>query len=360
MHIVPSSWHGGGIMIQLTFTAEDIAALKKEKHENPFSQVRRRCEVVYLKSQKFKHQDIERIVDLSHTTITNHLRLYQHGGLEALKTVTYVGQPSKLHPYTECIKASLDAQPVGTYKEAKARITELTGIELSLPQIKYFLDQIGCLRRKVKQIPDKLDIEQQETFKQHTLEPLIAEAQKAHLHLLFVDAAHFVLRPFLGFLYCFTPLFVKASAGRQRYNVLGALDAITKQLTIVTNGTYINSHALCALFDQLKTQYTDGLPLYLLLDNARYQKNTFVQTYAKQLGITLVYLPAYSPNLNLIERLWKFVKKTVLYSVYYADFSAFTTAIDRCLSDTQDRYKEELTTLLTLNFQTFKNANIKP
>ena len=72
-----------------------------------------------------------------------------------------------------------------------------------------------------------------------------------------------------------------------------------------------------------------------------------------------MYLPAYSPNLNLIERLWKFVKKNVLYSVYYADFSAFTAAINQCLTDTQDTSTEKLSTLLTLNFQTFKDAKIK-
>lgn len=175
-----------------------------------------------------------------------------------------------------------------------------------------------------------------------------------------MDAAHFVLRPFLGFLYCFTTLFVKASAGRKRYNVLGALNAITRELTVFTNVTYINSFSICALLDQLKAYYPDGLPIYVILDNARYQKNKFVQAYAEQLGIILVYLPAYSPNLNLIERLWKFVKKKVLYSVYYADFSAFTAAINQCLTDTQDKYKEELSTLLTLNFQTFKDAKIKP
>jgi hypothetical protein len=79
-----------------------------------------------------------------------------------------------------------------------------------------------------------------------------------------MDAAHFVLRPFLGVLYCFTTLFVKASAGRKRYNVLGALNAITKELTVLTNFTYINSFSICALLDQLKAHYTDGFPIYVI------------------------------------------------------------------------------------------------
>jgi transposase len=192
-----------------------------------------------------------------------------------------------------------------------------------------------------------------------TLAPLIEQARQQMIHLFFVDAAHFVFRPFLGFLYSLTTLFVKASAGRKRYNVLGALNAMTKEITVFTNLTYINSLSICTLLDTLKAQYAD-LPIYLMLDNARYQKNKFVQAYAAGLGITLVYLPAYSPNLNLIERVWKFIKKQVLYSTYYATFSDFTTAIDQCLEDTKEKYNDAFNTLLTLNFQSFKNATIKP
>jgi len=73
------------------------------------------------------------------------------------------------------------------------------------------------------------------------------------------------------------------------------------------------------------------------------------------LEIELLYLPPYSPNLNLIERLWKFVKKKCLYSKYYANFDPFKQAITDCLAHTHDIYKEELATLLTLNFQTFND-----
>jgi hypothetical protein len=107
-----------------------------------------------------------------------------------------------------------------------------------------------------------------------------------------MDAAHFVLRPFLGVLSCLTTLCVKASAGRKRDNVLGALNAITKELTVLTNVTSMNSFSIGAWLDQLKAHYTDGFPMYVILDNARYQKNRFVQAYAEQLGIMLGYLPA--------------------------------------------------------------------
>ncbi|HDZ03284.1 MAG TPA: IS630 family transposase, partial [Nitrospirae bacterium] len=88
----------------------------------------------------------------------------------------------------------------------------------------------------------------------------------------------------------------------------------------------------------------------------RYQRCDLVKQFAEQLNIELLFLPAYSPNLNLIERLWKFVKKQCLYSKYYSDFAGFQNAISDCLSKTHSTYKQELDSLLTLNFQTFKKS----
>jgi transposase len=139
--------------------------------------------------------------------------------------------------------------------------------------------------------------------------------------------------------------------------VLGALDAISHQLVTVTNDTYINAHSLCQLMQQLR-RLTPTLPIVLILDNARYQKCTLVWLMAHDLKIELLYLPPYSPNLNLIERLWKFVKKKCLYSFYYADFAAFSKAITTCLEHTQDIYIGELNSLLTLNFQSFEDVTL--
>ena len=93
-----------------------------------------------------------------------------------------------------------------------------------------------------------------------------------------------------------------------------------------------------------------------MLDNARYQKCRLVQDLAATLNIELLYLPPYSPNLNLIERLWKFVKRQCLYSIYYENFQTFKAAITRCLEQTHTTYKQELDTLLTLQFQSFDKS----
>src|SRR5262245_56238144 len=96
----------------------------------------------------------------------------------------------------------------------------------------------------------------------------------------------------------------------------------------------------------------------MMLDNARYQRCALVQAVAQELGIELLYLPAYSPNLNVIERLWRFVKKQCLYSKYYPDSSSFQQAVLTCIQQASTTHKEELNRLLTLRFQTFAEVAI--
>ena len=74
---------------------------------------------------------------------------------------------------------------------------------------------------------------------------------------------------------------------------------------------------------------------------------------AKELNIELLYLPPYSPNLNLIERLWRFVKKQVLYSKHYDRFDTFRNSIDTCISELGTRFKNEMQSLMTMKFQLF-------
>lgn len=163
----------------------------------------------------------------------------------------------------------------------------------------------------------------------------------------------------MGLLWCFERLFVKSGAGRQRFNVLGALNAVTHELITVTNDTYINAESVCELLRKIAALGLT-IPITLVLDNARYQKCKLVFELAETLNIELLYLTTYSPNLNLIERFWKFVKKQCLYSVYYPDFSSFKQSISNCLEHSHITHKKELDSLLTLRFQSFSKVKSIP
>ena len=173
--------------------------------------------------------------------------------------------------------------------------------------------------------------------------------------MYFVDAAHFVWAPFLGYLWCLARLFVRSGTGRQRYNVLGALNAVTHEVTRVCNQGYVTADTVCTL---LRSLAGAGLrvPITIVLDNARYQRCELVQSLARQLGIDLLFLPSYSPNLNLIERLWRFVRKQSLNSTWFDSFEQFQAAIDDCLGKMATDHKQHATILFVHQFQQFEDV----
>ena len=126
---------------------------------------------------------------------------------------------------------------------------------------------------------------------------------------------------------------------------------------MITNETYITSVQVCELLRKIAKNSI--LPTTLVLDNARYQRCRMVMDLAKELGIELLFLPPYSPNLNLIERLWKLTKKECLYSKYYENFDLFCKAIQGFLVTMHLTHQEKLSSLLTLKFQKFTEEQFR-
>lgn len=190
------------------------------------------------------------------------------------------------------------------------------------------------------------------------LEPRIELAKQEKIKLFFADASHFVHGTFLGYLWCFVRTFIPTPSGRKRFNVLGAVDVVKQELITITNESYINAESFCLLLVKIyKMNFT--IPVSIVLDNARYQRCELASATAKLLGIELLYLPSYSPHLNIIERLWKWVKKDCLYSKYYASFIEFKKAIEASLCKVQNsECRKEIKSLLTFKFQTFNNTHI--
>lgn len=191
------------------------------------------------------------------------------------------------------------------------------------------------------------------------LEPLILSAQNGACVVYFVDAAHFVMGGVMGSLWSKKRVFVRTSSGRSRLNVLGAVNPLNQKLLTVVNEDYINAESVCELLHKIRRAHSDRrVPVKLVMDNARYQHCRRVLAEAAALGIEIIFLPPYAPHFNLIERLWKFVKKTCLYSCYYQDFASYKQSILECLSNTNKRHKKELKKLLHPKFQSLENVNV--
>jgi len=197
----------------------------------------------------------------------------------------------------------------------------------------------------------------QREFLDNELKPKLDEAVAGRGHVLFVDAAHFVYGTFLCCLWSIVRIFVRAASGRQRFNVLGAWNAVTRELITITNTTVVNTDTMCELLRAVANRGLMG-PVTLVLDNARYQRNAVVQGLAAELGIALLFLPPYSPNLNLIERLWRFMKRKAAYGRYHPTFADFRAAIQDVLDRVPTTHANKLAALMTLNFQEFDEVSL--
>jgi transposase len=353
---------GGPVMRSITFTADDRQALAHDRYHHPDPRVQRKMEVLWLKSHGLPHDRIAAYADVSRRTVQRYLDEYLRGGLPRLRRCRWHHPQSVLVGHESSLEEHFRKHPPRSAKQARAIIEQQTGVRRGLTQVRHFLkDRLGLRWRKTGAIPvpPKETVEEhartQAIFLQEKLEPRLKQARRCRRQVYFVDAAHFVFAPFLGCLWCVARLFVRAASGRKRYSVLGALDAVSHRMIRVTNEGYINAESVCALLRAVAGASV-GLPITLVLDNARYQKCALVQSLAASLGIELLYLPGYSPNLNLIERLWRFVRKQSLDSTYYADFERFRSAIDGCLDNLPTAHKGEMETLLTHEFQTFENV----
>ncbi len=180
----------------------------------------------------------------------------------------------------------------------------------------------------------------------------MAQAEAGGISLLFLDASHFVMGcGYLGYVYGKARRYIRTFSGRKRYNVLGALDFVSKKVLTVANDSYITATEVCEMLGKIAVRYA-GKEVHLVLDNARYQKCAIVQELSKELGIHLEYIPPYSPNLNLIERLWKFVKAE-LHSKYYNDFALFQEKIDSIIASTAQENKTRIDKLIGKKVQLF-------
>ena len=319
-------------------------------------------EVLWLKSHDLPHHQIATLAGVSVRTVQRYLDEYVAGGLPQVRRYNWQGPQSALAEQEQSLEEYFWDHPPRSTKEAAAVIAQRTGIRRGLTQVRQFLKyRLGLKWCKVAAlpVPPKQRIEDharvQAHFLETQLEPCLQDARAGRRAVFFVDAAHFVWAPFLGWLWCLSRLFVRSATGRRRYNVLGALNAVTHQCLRVTNEGYINAETVCTLLRTLAGAGSQ-VPITLVLDNVKYQRCDLAQSLARSLGIELLFLPSYSPNLNLIERVWRFVRKRSLNSTYYESFDQFQAAIDGCLENLATKYKEDMATLLTHKFQTFKDV----
>lgn len=301
---------------------------------------------------------ISKMVNVSLPTIRKINKMKDSGNIDSsffvLKTR---GRKSNGANLEQAITDELEKNNYFSIKHFIAMVKNKFGIKFSLTGAGRFLKQNGFKFLKSGSIPAKAKEQEQRIFYDNTLHPLMGKAKKGMISLLFMDAAHFVLGgDFRSRIICKVRRFVKTFSGRSRYNVLAGLDFITKKIINVTNDKYITATDVCELLNKISIEYSGKL-VYIILDNARYQKCKLVQDHADKLNIKLVYIPTYSPNLNLIERYWKYVKG-LLRTETFTDFTKFCNVINSILNCTYNIHKKNLDKLIGDKVQFFDSVQL--
>ena len=221
-------------MRTFSFSDDDLKAIAKDRYEHPHPHVQRKMEVLWLKSHGLPHRQIADLAGVSLRTVPRYLNDYLKGGLKQVRRCNGRGPKTVLLQHERSIEEYFWDHPPRNTKEAAKVIFERTGVRRGLTQVRAFLKtHLGLRYRKVAAIPvpPKKTIEEhakdQAVFLEEKLEPALAEARAGRRSVFFVDAAHFVWAPFLGSLWCLVRMFVRSATGRKRYNVLGAVTAVT-------------------------------------------------------------------------------------------------------------------------------------
>lgn len=196
-------------------------------------------------------------------------------------------------------------------------------------------------------------IEEQKKFIKK-IKRTINKAKKNGETVLFLDPTHQIYNAESGYAWQEkgkeNTKIISSNTGRKRINIIGALNPVNFNTIPIITESNCDKEVIKQLLNEIRKEHPGNKTIYVFLDNARYNYNKEVSRKAKEINIKLKFLPPYCPNLNLIERLWKFLKKTVRKNHYYKTFGEFKKAIFDFLKNI-DRYKNELKSLLTLNFE---------
>jgi transposase len=304
-----------------------------------------RIRVILLLDDNKKYKDIAEFLFLDEGSIANYRKRYKEGGIEGLINDHYLGRTAWLTKrQLLMLEKHLKNRINGSTKEVISYVKKKFGVKYSRGGMTELLHRLGFTFKKATAVPGKASKEEQRKFvKKYNNLP-------AKVPVYFGDSTHPEFGPTIsyGWIKKGEVFEVKTNSGwRKRVNICGAIEMNSLQVVTRTFAT-INKYSICNLLRGI-AQKTSGENSYLVLDGASYNKAHIVKTLAKKLKIKILYLPAYSPNLNPIERLWKFMKKKVTANKYYEEFDDFKKSLVNFFKGIR-KYKSELQSLITDNF----------
>ncbi len=303
-------------------------------------------------------EKISTFLGISTQTVKLYCKTYQEKGLDYYLDNHYVGYSGKLNSeQQEILKEELRNNLYATSQQVVDFIASKFGIQYTSTGLIPLLHRLGFCYKKTKLVPCEADVEAQKNFVEE-LKVLVSEAKKAGDVVYFADGVHpqHNTRSAYAWIEKGQEKEIRSVSGRSRLNINAVMNAENPCDVVMVESTRLDAESTLLLYKKLELLHPEAKNIYVICDNARYYKNKLLNETLKNSQIKQVFLPPYSPNLNLIERLWKFMRKKVINHHFYRKFDDFRKAIVDFFENIKD-FKSELETLISWNFHI---PNVKP
>ena len=301
-----------------------------------------KIKAILLLDKGWTYEEIKEVLLLDERTLNRYKKLYKTGGIDAIVKNNYQGGFYKLSDLQiqELTKA-LDNNLFSNASEVCEYVRKNFGIKYTPQGMVKTLHRLGYSYKKTRTVPGKADIEKQKRFIEgyERLRNSLSEKEK----IFFMDATHPTHNMIPGYAWIKTgrEKVIKTNDGRKRVNLIGFYTPQGEDL-LVKNYPTVNADAIIDSLKILRRRFTDLQRIYIVLDNARYHHSKAVKKFIENTNITFVWLPPYSPNLNLIERVWFLFKKSVIYNQYYEKFENFKEACLQFFKNKSRKFKKQL------------------
>lgn len=341
-------------------TNEQAAALKQAHRAIRDKKLADRIKAVLSLNSGYEYSQVARILLLDEVTLRRYVQKYQEKGVDGLLEMHYTGGKSSLTLIQQRqLRTFLIENTKRTAKEIAGHILKAYGVKYSVIGVTKLLHRLGFAYKKPKIVPGKADSQKQAEFLKKYAE--IKAKLKERDRVYFLDSTHpqHNAKPSYGWILKgkINDKFIKTNTGRDRINLNGALNLKDKTAVILAEKT-INKLATIKLLKRLNKIQPTG-KIYLILDNASHHHAKLVTRWLKKhKRFKPVFLPPYSPNLNLIERLWGFFHREVLWNRYFETVKEFKRESLKFFKNL-NLYEKDLATLLTDNFQVVPNLNLQ-
>lgn len=296
-------------------------------------------------------ENISISLGISVQTVSNYIQAFEQVGLEKYLESNYIAYSGKLDEEQKAMLGKeLEENIYHTTKEIRFYVKEHFGIDYTCQGLSSLLRSLGFVYKKTTLVACERDVEAQSSFVE-SLNDYIAEVAATDAVLYFADGVHpqHNTRSTYAWIKRGSMKEVLSVSGRSRMNINAVMNVHDPCDIVMVEGASIDAENTYELYKKIEAKHPKAKKIYIICDNARYYRNKLLKERLVNSRIEQIFLPAYSPNLNLIERLWKFMRKKVINSIFYRKFEDFRQAIRNFFSNIKD-FRAELETLMSCNF----------